>query len=210
MLPNDYCHYAELVAAIPNDVGQSQWEAGHLSVLINRVSRNIDTHFGRPPGFFNVTADSVRYFKGDGTRWLHIDPICAITEVAQDERGDRVTYTVKTNGVDYDPYPLNAIDTDHPYTALYIDPLLTRTQPFWYPWPKAVKITGKWGWATATPPDIKQACITQCIRHMRRLNQGMSDVGGIIELGQLQYVNALDPEVALLLNAPGYKEVPAI
>lgn len=209
-MPNNYCTPGEVEASFFSEVGQEQFNAGQLDILINRVSRGIDSILFRPPGFFCVTEDSVRYFKGNGTRWLYIDPICEIAEVAQDERGDRQTYTVKTSGVDYDPYPINAIDTDHPFTSLYIDPLLTRAQPFWYPWMKAVKITGKWGWAKTTPPDIKQATITQVVRHIRRINQGFADVGGVIEIGQLRYVNALDPEVAMLFDVPGYKGEPAI
>lgn len=70
----------------------------------------------------------------------------------------------------------------------------------WYAYPKAVKVVGKFGYTTATPDDVKQATIIQAVRWFKRGQQSFKDTGAIAELGQLQYTQALDPDVAQLLK----------
>ena len=67
-----------------------------------------------------------------------------------------------------------------------------------------MKIVGKFGYSVAVPDDIKQAAIIMTVRYFKRGQQGFNDVGAVVELGQLRYVDKLDPDVAAILLDGGY------
>jgi len=47
---------------------------------------------------------------------------------------------------------------------------------------------------------VKQAVLIQAARWFKRGQQGFRDTGAIVELGQLMYTRALDPDVAALIE----------
>lgn len=59
-----------------------------------------------------------------------------------------------------------------------------------------VKVTAKWGYAATVPADIKEACIMQASRWYKRLRSAMADTLASADLGQLLYVQKLDPDIA--------------
>lgn len=207
MPPSDYLTVDELKSRFPsNNFGDTQDAV--LAAAIKTASRQIDTLLSRKPGAFAVSADTIRYFRGSGTSQLWIDELAALpTAVAVAESGqvDNAsgsggTYTAWTAN-DYVCWPENALDEGMPFHRL--DILLFNgltTKSMWYGYPRAVKITGRWGFSTSVPEEIKTATEIQAVRLWKRMQQGYSDVGAITELKQLRYVKDVDPMVSAILN----------
>lgn len=177
-----------------------------LPDLITRASRALDRYVNRKPGAFAVTTDVTLYFDGSGCETLWIGELATTpTSVAVAEGGvvDTVggtggTYTAYTT-TDYRPWPYNAPDTGRPYLRLDLDPI-NGTKGAWYKLKKAVKVVGKFGYSTGAPEDVVQATIIQTVRWFQRGKQAFRDTGAISDLGQLQYVKALDPDVKLMVD----------
>ena len=170
-----------------------------LGLFATRGSRAIDRYTNRKPGAFYVSADVTRYFDGSGGTELWIGELAAApTTVQVAETGVLTTLTTWAS-TDYLLHPYNALDDGEPYRRLDID-VANGTKTCWYAFPKAVKIVGKFGYSATVPDDVKQAAIIQAVRWFKRGQQAFSDTGAIVELGQLTYTKALDPDVALLID----------
>jgi len=197
-LAKDYIVAAEIRAALPD----AEWGSTYdvlLSQLANAASRAIDRYTGRAPGAYYADVPSVRYIDGSGTPRLWIGELAAApAQVWVAESGDGSSY-VPWDDTEYICWPYDALERGEPYLRLDID-LLNGTKGIWYAYPRAVKISGQWGYSAYPPADVKQACLIQAIRWFKRSQQAYRDIGGIVDLGQLQYVQALDPEVAQLLS----------
>jgi len=195
---NDYCTTAEIQAATPD----ANWGSGYdtlLAALATRASRAIDLYTHRGPGAYYVSADETRYFDGNGKRELWIDELAAApTTVSVAESGDLTDYTDWAS-TDFIMWPYNALLAGEPYIRIDVDQL-NGTKQDWSEYPKAVKIVGHFGYATAIPDLVKQVSIIQSVRWLKRGQQGFRDVGAIIELGQLRYAQALDPDLAALID----------
>jgi len=114
------------------------------------------------------------------------------------EGGDLTDYTAWAS-TDYILWPYNALLAGEPYIRIDVDQL-NGTKQDWSEYPKAVKIVGKFGYATTIPDDVKQVTIIQAARWLKRAQQGFRDTGAVVELGQLHYVKALDPDLAALVD----------
>jgi hypothetical protein len=196
-----------------------------LSVLARRASRAFDKYCKVPPGYFQVTSDSVRYFDGPYSKRRHDEgrseynmlffglgvggPHLDIDELAQtptlvevDDVGN-ATYTT-VDPADYTPYPYNAPDKAEPYRRL--DILIYRSNRIGWPvWRKSIRITGRWGWSVLCPEDVKELIVIQAARWFKRGQQGFADTGAIVELGQLRYTQGLDPDIREL--ARGWRRI---
>jgi hypothetical protein len=198
-LPNDYCTSTEAKALMPDQSWSTAYDA-LLSSLATQASREFDRYTNRPPGSYYVTTASDRYFTGDGSLCLYPGEMAAApTAVAVAETGVLTTYTAWSTASDYQCLPYNAMDEGRPYDALFID-LTNGNKTYWPPFAKSIKVTAKWGYSAAVPEDITGACLTMVIRHFKRGQQGMADVGAIAELGQLRYVKGQDPAVDDLIE----------
>lgn len=194
--------YAD-AAAIKSVMPDVPWGTGYdtiLGTLATRASRLIDKACIRQPGEFATgTSGTVRYFDGSGGTCLWVDEMAAApSKVEVAETGDRTNYTLWAP-TDYILWPYN----NPPYNRLDLD-ILYGSKYMWYCFPQSVKITAPWGYSIAVPDDLQQAVITQVVRWFKRGQQGFSDVGAIVELGQLRYVSKLDPDIELILESPGY------
>jgi len=197
IMANNYCRIAEVKAMLAD----TQWSTSYdaiLTSLVKRASRFIDLAVKKWPGYFAANADETRYFQGSGKLSLWVDEICASpTSVAVAETGDIVTPTYTAwAATDYILWPYNAIAMGEPYTRLDID-VLNGNKAIWYRYPKSVRIIGKFGYTTTagTPEPIVQATIVQTVRWFKRGQQAFQDVGAIKDLGQLKYVQDLDPDI---------------
>lgn len=192
-----YCTAAEIKAALPD----GNWGTSYdtlLATLAEQASRLIDKYLRRKPGAFSVVSDVTRYFDGNGEQRLFIGELAAApTTVQVAETGDLNTLTTWAS-TDYILYPLNALDDGKPYTHIVIDTLYG-SKAVWYAYRKAVKITGKFGYATSTPGPINRAAIIQAVRWFKRGQNAYADTGAIVELGQLTHTKNIDPEVELML-----------
>lgn len=189
------------VEAIHGELPDTEWSGKYndlLDALILRVSRLVDKATNRDDGAYAVATATDRYFDGSGGRVQWVDEMAAApTTVAVSATG-ALSYTAWA-GTDYMLWPYNAPAMGMPYVRLDIDQL-NGNYAAWYSFPRSVKITAKWGYSTAVPGPIAQAVVTQTVRWFKRSQQGFQDVGAIFDLGQLRYVQRLDPDVALILD----------
>jgi hypothetical protein len=199
-MANDYCSAEEVENVKPDEAWAAESQV-LLAALVTRASRAIDTLTRREPGFWYVSADTTRYFDGEGGCHLYIGYLATTpTSVAVAESGDvdgsggtGGTYTTLA-ATDYYLYPYNALAEGRPFTRLD-----RADYDAWPTYERSVKVVGKFGWALAVPPEVKQAAIIQTTRWYKRGYQMFHDTGGIIELGQLRYTQQLDPDIAALL-----------
>ena len=199
-MANDYCTTAEIKEAMPDAFGTSTAADTFLAKLATRASREFDRLTNRHPGAYYVTTASDRYFKGDGSTELWPGEMAAAPDaIAVAETGELSTYTAWTTASDVLCWPYNASDEGLPYLRLDID-TINGSKTMWYSFPKAIKVTAKWGYTTTTPDEVKQAVATMAARMYKRGQQGFADVGAIAELGQLRYVKGQDPAVDELID----------
>lgn len=205
-MANDYTTISEVKAVLVDTSWGTTYDS-LLTVLITRASRTIDLFTGRPEGAYSVNADTTRYYDGSGCKELWIDEITTTpTSVTVAETGDvdnasgsGGTYTTWSTS-DYSLWPYNAFNERRPFLRLDLDQL-NGSKYSWYKFPKSVKITGKFGYSTTTslPPEIVQTTIIQTARWFKRGQQAFQDTGAIVELGQLTYTKALDPDIAEMI-----------
>lgn len=194
MTANAYCTAAEVKAVMPDSFTTTDTDYDTLlGTLASRASRAIDRFCKRDSGAFYADTDETRYFDGSGTDELLIDELAAApTSLSVAEDG--INYTDWTTE-DYILWPYNRT----PYTRILVD-MMNGAKSIFPKFPRAVKIVGKFGYSVAVPEEIKQATIIQAIRWFKRGQQAYQDTGAIVELGQLKYTQAVDPDVAMMIE----------
>jgi len=203
---NDYCTWAEIEASNPDIT----WGATYDTIgalLVTRASRALDRECKVEPGYFYVSADTTRWFPGTGGTSIWIGALAAAPTTLSVAEGGDVDTSAGTGGTytawaaaDYLLWPPNALLMGEPYRRLDINGSSSGgSKTVFAAGEKTVKIAGKFGYAVAVPEDIKQATIIQVTRWLQRARQGFQDTGAIVELGQLTYTKALDPDVALMI-----------
>lgn len=155
------------------------WDAG-LDTYIDKLIASATDYIERACGdkrfgkrYFEAPSpdtDQTRYFDGLGETKLYIGDLRSLTSVTYD--GDALT-----EGTDFFLYPLNASQTEEPYTSIELAQIATRVNvnsrisssaPYVFDRSqKMITIVGKWGYSATPPEDIQVAC--------------MKIVGGIIK-----------------------------
>jgi hypothetical protein len=223
MTVNNYATAAEIAALLPNLDLNGYAQDGVtlyttiLTTLAGRASRAFDKWTNRKPGAYYVDADTTRYYGGpiersilfgidtndnrlgvgiDGGHVLDVDELAAApTSIGISTTGSVTTYDVTLATTDYLLYPFNAAEDGYPYTQIVLD-LLNGTVHTWYGFPRGIKIVGKFGYATATPDDIKQAVITLAARWLKRGQNAYQDRVSILDQATaLTYLNKQDSDV---------------
>ena len=198
----DYCTFLEIKQAMPDSPLATLAGTEHataFSAMITSASRLIDREVGRWPNYFYPTTDGeTRYFDGSGKSWQDIDECVSITSLAVAESGgvDSTSYTT-WGSTEYLAIPYNYAVLGQPITALEIDAYGAKS--VFYRYRKSVKLTGIFGYSSTPPDDIKQACKIQVMRWYMRAKQAWQDAGASVELGQMIYVQQLDPDIKNLL-----------
>jgi hypothetical protein len=204
---NDYITVDQFRAVMPNDPAFSDARYDTLLThLITRACRALDRYTNRKPGAYQVDTDVTLYFDGSDNGELWIGELAAAPTSVKVAEGGIADNSAGTGGTystwsasDYLLWPYNALDDGRPYLRMDINSF-GGTKAAWYRFPKSVKIVGKFGYSTEAPDDIQQAAITQTVRWFQRGKQGFRDTGAVEALAQLQYVKAIDPEVALMVQ----------
>lgn len=189
---NGYCSVAELKARLwPTGITDTSDDAV-FDQVITAVSRQIDEFCHRR--FFAVT--ETRYFKPEWADLLFVHDLLSVTTLKTDDDGDR-TYEHTWATTDYDLGPDNAALDGKPYTRIDTTPSGNHTFPVGVR--KGVEIAGAWGYATSAPAMVKEACLLQSARVYKR-RDAVFGVIGSAELGQLQVIPRLDPDVDTMLR----------
>ena len=190
---NGYATLAEARAQIGITVGADTTDDAVIESRVEAISRTIDSMTGRR--FYRNSADEIRYYTADSPYLLECaDDIGSITTLKTDAAGGR-TYTVTWATTDYDKMPFNATLDGTPFTWLEVTPDGDYTFPLtrW-----GVQITGKFGYATTTPPAIKAACLLAVQKLFKRKDAPFG-VEGTTEMGTMTLMR-VDPDLVALLS----------
>lgn len=185
---------------IKNTFG-TQWTEGvafdtYLETLIFMASRLIDREQNWRDCHYAISdsAATNRHYDTRSVLEMQIDRCLddAAFAVAVDEQSNG-TYVAWVRNTDYIAYPLD----EGWITKIVIkddaSKVFTSGQ-------RLLRVTGRWG-AFATPPhEIQQACIITTSRWFKRGLQQFQDTGALLELGELTYTKALDPDVIEILR----------
>lgn len=164
-----------------------------LEAIVTAVSRHIDDWTGRR--FYTSTADEVRYFTAQSQYQTDVGDILSVTSLHTDYNGDRV-YESTWSSTDFELEPANAALENEPYSHIYAAPLAAYTFPAGLR--RGVKITGRWGYSTAAPDVVREACLIQVGRVFRRRDSPFG-IAGTIDQGTVRLQSRLDPDVQSLL-----------
>jgi len=168
-----------------------------LGVLITSASRMIDKFVGGWDNYFIAdSADTIRYFDGNGDKVLYIDPFISITKLEVVESGGvaAADYTEWTENTDYITIPYNRL----PKRGLQIERFGNKSN--FYRYQKGIKVTGKFGYSAIVPDDIANACRIQVLRWFMRAKSAYQDASASAASGQVMYMKELDPDVKMLLQ----------
>lgn len=189
---SDYATVAELKARL--------WPAGTvdaqddvpLASLLEAASRAIDERCGRR--FY--AASETRYFRAEFSDLLIVPDLLSVTTLQTDGDGDRV-YESTWAATDYDLEPANAALDGKPYLRIVTAPNGNHTFPAGLR--RGVKLTGSFGYAATPPARVHEACLLQAMRWYKR-KDAVFGVLGSAELGQVQVIPRLDPDIAEMLR----------
>lgn len=196
----------------------------NIARLILAASRSIDRACNRPDGFIALATATARTFSGSGRGWLWIDECVAITAVAVKESVTDTTYTAwaatdwfgftgDPQFPDFNTLPYQGIMVDpsgdytHFYNGLHggglrgFAPDTANARGAGAP---TVSVTARWGFSVSVPADIKQACIIQAARWFKRGESAWADTAASVDMGQLLYTKAVDPDIKRLLEDGRY------
>jgi len=200
----DYVTVEKVKADVPDsplfDINDSTYD-GVLANMITAASRLIDQAVGGWANYFYPTTDSqTRYFDGSGNEELYIDPAVSITSVAVSDSGRAASdYTAWTADSDYFVAPYNYASIGYPILKLIVDNE-AGSKGNWGKVRKGVKVVGRFGWSSTPPADIEQACKIQAVRWFMRAKQGYQDGAANPNLGEMVFMQELDPDVKMVLR----------
>jgi hypothetical protein len=168
-----------------------------LETCIESASRQIDTHCERVFSYSTAT----RVYAPMDSYLTEIDDLISLTTLKTASAADSVFDTTWT-ATDYQLEPLNGRSGGAyaPYTTIRAvgDYLYTMQGQ-----EATVQVQGVFGYATAVPTDVKQACNLLAIRQFKRYDSPLG-VAGFGDIGVVR-VSRVDPDIEALL-AP-YRKV---
>lgn len=162
------------------------------------------------------TATSSRMYAGSGAAFQNIDLCVSVTSVEIKEAPTDTAWTTVTAGT-YLPFRGEARFPDFnstPYNGLVLlgsgrtffpsgkqapfNSLIGPSLIFEFGLP-TVRVTGRFGYAAALPPNAKQAVLTQATRWIKRGEAAWADTISKGDMGQLQFRKVLDPDVQAMI-----------
>ena len=195
-ITNGYASLTELKASMGIPTADTV-DDSMLEIAIESASRAIDTYTGHN---FYSSGTATRYYAPTSNMVCETDDIASLVHIKTMDSTDLFTITWAAS--DYQLEPLNGIvdGMPTPYTRIraigdyLFEPLDGQA---------TVEVRAVFGY-TSTPIQIKQACILQASRIMKR-NDSPLGVAGFGELGVVRVSYKLDPDVAQLID--GYRKL---
>jgi hypothetical protein len=172
-----------------------------LENAANAISRGIDRALGRT--FGRDSEEVERHYSALDPWSLTIDDLVTLTSLETDEDGDG-TFETTWAASDYVLEPLNAPLDSEPYTGIRVHPNGSRRFPTRYP--RAVRLTGIFGWP-AVPPQISEACwiIAEQLNQRKRT----MPMGFTITAEAVAYIVRTDPQLSFLFTGLGRRRLVA-
>lgn len=193
-----------------------------LTSILAAASKAIDTFCNREQdGFVASASASARLFPGTGGTVQPIDECITVTLVEVKDSPTDATFSAwsSSDWVAFSGDPKLPNFNRTPYDFLMVDPTGDEThftsgrysQRQGFPALEdagvrrtpTVRVTAKWGYAAATPPDVKLATIITASRWYKRGQSAYADAISTPAMGELQYRRALDPDVQMILKLGG-------
>lgn len=163
-----------------------------LETAIESASRLIDGYCGRI--FYNA-GTVTRVYSPSDVVVTDLDDYVSISEIKTSSLADG-NFDVTWQTSDYQVEPLNGVVDGVPFPTYRLRAVGSYLFPVVYD-NATVKVTGVAGWS-ATPIQVKQACILQAMRIFKRLDSPLGITFG--ELGAMRVGSRLDPDVAQLVE----------
>lgn len=171
-----------------------------INQMIGAASRLIDKYCNVPDDGFCVTADTTHYYtseslrpwrgdgyygNGTGSRLFFDMPCISITTLT-----DAGGQTFSPSQYRLGPYNYNP--------KRWVE-LLSMVTWSWNT-DGRIRVIGKFGYATATPDAIREACATYAAWMYKRWQAALQDATANAELGQIIYGNEMPKQVKAILN----------
>lgn len=187
-----------------------------LELAIESSSRQIDGYCERV--FYTTGSAVTRYFSADSNLICTIDDVAGTAITVQTSSALDGDYDVTWQATDLQLEPLNRVASGlaFPVTRLRAigDYLFPVDDTFLLPAGRptasgeaGVKVTALFGFGTAVPAAVRQACIISSLRQYKRFDSPLG-VAGFGDMGAVR-VSRVDPDVQALL-APFRKTTPGI
>ena len=165
-----------------------------LEQVIEGISRAIDQHCKRR--FYSTAEDEKRYYTAIYSDRLYPGDVLSVTTLKTDDGGDGTYENSWTEDTDFYLEPFNATLDGQPYTK--ISQVASGSYSFPVKVKKGVEIDGKFGYASTTPDNIREACLLMAARLFKRKDAVFGIVGSP-EMGVLRQILRDDPEIQALL-----------
>lgn len=169
-----------------------------VALALAAASRSIDQACNRQ--FGRVDAPTARYYTARwdarGRAWMvPIDDLMSQADltVGYDTAADQTWSDAVTN---YQLRPANAFADGRPWTELWVRSAST-VQPAGAA--DGVRVTARWGW-TGVPDAIRQACLIQASRLLKRRDSPFGVAGSPEAGSELRLLARLDPDVAVAVR----------
>lgn len=164
-----------------------------MADALESASRVIDRTAQRQ--FGQVASAEPRTYGGGWSR------VRGAYKVEIDDVQDLTGFVVTISGAtvaasNYQLLPFNAAEEGRPYETILVESLTTPTVGTG---PSTVDITGLWGW-TAVPQAIKQACLLQAHRFLRRRDAPFGIAGSPDTGSEMRLLERMDPDVAVTVK----------
>ena len=168
--------------------------------LIERCIESASRHIERYCERTFIAGSATRVYAPNDSYITEIDDLISVTSIKTSSSADGVFDTTwKTS--DYQLEPLNGVagGVYSPYTHIRaVGDYLFPTVAFPNPYGEAtVQVVGLFGWGTAIPTDVRQACNLLAIREFKRYDSPLG-VAGFGEIGVVR-VSRTDPDIESLL-----------
>ena len=196
-ITNGYTTLTQVKSALDIPSSDTASDA-NLELAIESASRQIDSHCER---VFYLTSGATRVFTPSDYDFCEIDDLVSLTSLRTSTDTDGSFDQLWTPSSNYQLEPLNgrAGGISTPYTSIravgdLVFPVNGQEA--------TVQVVGNFGW-TATPTDIKMACVILSSRLWKRFDSPLG-VAGFGEMGALR-VSRFDPDIEALVNP--YKRI---
>lgn len=165
-----------------------------LEMAIESASRLIDDDCNRV--FYSSGTAVTRSFVPTDDYVVDIDDNITVATVVTDDDGSRA-FATTWGTADFQEEPLNNLNGGQDWPTTRLRAIASRAFPC-TAGAATVKVTGTWGFGTAVPTIITQACILQSSRIYKRLDAPFG-VAGFGDMGAVR-VSRTDPDVYALIS----------
>lgn len=183
------------VAHFPDQTLDTSQDAA-IELAIEAASRAIDRATGRR--FYAAT--ETNYYTANVARYVMVDDLLTLTELATDD-GGALTWPTAWSAGDYVLHPFNAphSSSPEPYARIIASPNSGRLFPLT---DKGVRVTGSFGYASVVPKLIKEATLMLALRLFKRRDAPFGIMGSS-ETGEVETIPSVkaDSDIALLIGS---------